>query len=94
MASGNQSESLSENDLAEMRRGLKLAHSMPEVDNEIDDMIHFCIGQICHKAGRGVLTEQEALSYCMELYSYQRLKQRLQKKVAAADRLARSMSNG
>lgn len=87
-------ENPSETELIDMRRGLKLAHSMAEIDDEIEDMVSFCIGQICHKAGRGALTPDEALSYCMELYSYQRLRQRLQKKVDAADRLARSMSNG
>lgn len=75
---------LSESDLEILRKGERLTRLLPEVDEEIDDMIAFCIGQICHKAGRGALTQEEALAYCMELYSYQRLRQRFRKKADLA----------
>lgn len=68
----------------EARRAALLGESLPEVAVEIDAMMRSTMLGVYKLIRAGSLTPDQALSYWMEMFSYDRLRKRLTDKAASA----------
>ena len=68
----------------ELRRAAMLSDAMPEVGEVIDAMLRTTMATAYKLIRAGTLTPEQALSYWMEMFSYDRLRKRLTDKAAAA----------
>ncbi len=68
----------------EARRAALLGESLPEVAVEIDTMMRTTMGHVYKLIRDGGLTPDKAMSYWMEMFSYDRLRKRLTDKAASA----------
>lgn len=76
--------SLTEAEASALRRSAYLADSLPEVNRELDGMTRSTMTKAFKAIRAGTLTPQEAMSYWMELFSYDRLSARLNEQAAVA----------
>jgi hypothetical protein len=75
--------------LAELRQAAKLSSSLPEINVEIDKMIKTLTTSVYQAIRKGELTPTEALAYWMEMYSYERLRTRLEKAALPAQQITK-----
>lgn len=68
----------------EARRAALLNESLPEVAVEIDAMMRTTMLGVYKRIRDGALTPDQALSYWMEMFSYDRLRKRLTDKASSA----------
>lgn len=69
--------------LARARLGAHLSTVLPDIMAEVDGLERTLKHRLYQKVGEGTLTEQMAFAAVLEMYSYERLKQRLRGLVAA-----------
>lgn len=75
---------LTEDEDRSVRRAAFLQDALPEVDYEIEGMVKTTKSKAFKAIREGSLTPEQALSYWMELFSYDRLQNRLKQKANAA----------
>lgn len=75
---------LTEDEDRSVRRAAFLQDALPEVDYEIEGMVKTTKAKAFKAIREGSLTPEQALSYWMELFSYDRLQSRLKTRATAA----------
>lgn len=73
--------------LAELRQAAKLAANLPEINQEIDKMIKSLTVTVYQLIRHGELTPDKAMAYWLEMYSYDRLRTRLDKAALPAQQI-------
>lgn len=71
-------------EVLDMRAKALLASSMPELGREFEGMRRSTMTKVFQLIRQGQLTPDQAMSYWMEMYSYDRLESRLRSQAAGA----------
>lgn len=77
-------DTLTPDEIAELRVAADLDNVMPTLDNEITKMRHSTEAKVYQAIAKGDLTPEDALAYWMEMYAYRRLDTRIKDRAAAA----------
>lgn len=83
-------------ELANLRAAADLQNVMPTLDTEISGMMNSTMQAVFGKIRKGELTDEEALSYWMEMYAYSRLNTRLKDRASLANAITetKEMTHG
>jgi hypothetical protein len=81
---------MEDNVLEQIRVGAELQNYAPFINDDLDKMKRRVVSQVMMQIDKGELTAEGALSRWHEFVSYERLSQRVNKKIVAGQELAKS----